>query len=253
MATSALYHKLIPHNGQTDNPVLLIHGFLESHTMWYDIPLEKFNRPIVLIDVPGFGKSELLDDKKPSIHYFAEAIYELMELYQFSAFSIVGHSMGGYIGLELLQITDKAQKLLLLNSNFWQDSTLKQRDRIRVADILIQHKDAFIVEAIPNLFLNPANHASDIKKLVNEAKNGVGEWYAYASLAMKDRADFTNFLKNNPARFDIIQGKEDALIPLNTMMLNCEGWKTPYIIENSGHMSLYEQKDEVVKLLMELI
>lgn len=248
-----LFHKLLPFNGKIDNPLVLIHGFLESHTMWYQLPLEQFQRPILLLDVPSFGKSELLDDELPSIRHYAQAIAQLLEHYNFNSFQLVGHSMGGYIGLELLKMTEKAEKLILLNSNFWCDSDAKKKDRVRAASILLQHKDAFIAEAIPNLFLNPTTSSKQIHQLVEEAKKGVAEWYAYASLAMKERNDFSEFLKNNPARFEIIHGKQDGLIPFQLLQEKCGAWKTPAIIENSGHMSVFEQPQEVMDLLKKLL
>lgn len=253
MNTSHLFHKLIPYNGSLKNPIVLIHGFLESHTIWYDLPLDKLKRPILLVDVPGFGKSDLLDDKHPSIRYYAAEIYHLLESYNCETYQLVGHSLGGYIGLEMLKQSDKAEKLILLNSNFWSDAEMKQKDRTRVAAILLKSKNKFIAEAIPNLFLAPENHPKTVERLINEAKSGIGEWYAYASLAMRGRTDFTDFLKLNPARVEIIQGRNDALIPVETMLEKCASWKEIHVIEESGHMSIFEKPEEVIRLLNQLL
>lgn len=253
MHNSQLFHKWIPNKGSIENPLVLIHGFLESHTIWYQLPLSKLNRPVLLLDVPGFGKSDLLDDNHPSIAYFAREIDQLLRSYKVSNCQIVGHSMGGYIGLDLLEHSENVQKVILLNSNFWTDSDQKKKDRTRVADILLKSKNLFISEAIPNLFLHPEKHQTTIDALIQEAKTGIAEWYAYASLAMRERRDFTSFLKEHPERIEIIQGDQDALIPLSTMEENCAGWKTIHIVKDSGHMSLFEQAEEVIALLHTLL
>lgn len=253
MHNSQLFHKWIPNKGSIDNPLVLIHGFLESHTIWYQLPLSKLNRPVLLLDVPGFGKSDLLDDNHPSITYFADEVEHLLNDYNIQLCQIVGHSMGGYIGLELLERTERVQKLILLNSNFWTDSDQKKKDRTRVADILLKSKNLFVSEAIPNLFLHPDQHQKTIDALIGEAKTGTAEWYAYASLAMRERRDFTSYLKEHPERIEIIQGEQDALIPLSTMQEQCKGWKNIQVVTDSGHMSLFEHPDEVVSLLKSLL
>lgn len=253
MHNSQLFHKWIPNKGSIDNPLILIHGFLESHTIWYQLPLNQLNRPVLLVDAPGFGKSNLLDDNHPSISYFADEVEQLLNDYNINLCQIVGHSMGGYIGLELVERTERVQKLILLNSNFWADSDQKKKDRTRVADILLKSKNLFVSEAIPNLFLHPEQHQKTIDELIREAKTGTAEWYAYASLAMRERRDFTSFLKEHPERIEIIQGDQDALIPLSTMEENCAGWKTIHIVKDSGHMSLFEQSEEVIKTLLKVL
>jgi pimeloyl-ACP methyl ester carboxylesterase len=247
------FHKWIPYNGSIENPIVFIHGFLESHTIWSYLPLGELKRPVLLVDVPGFGKSNLFDDNIPSIRYFADELDALFNSYDINQYDLVGHSMGGYIGLELLKISDKIQKLVLLNSNFWADSNSKKTDRTRVADILLKNKDLFVSEAIPNLFLHPEKHLNTIKKLIAEAKSGTPEWYAYASLAMRERIDFTDFIKENSNRFEVVQGEKDALIPTEKMQKKCKGWKDIKIVSESGHMSLFEQPQEVISILKTIL
>lgn len=253
MNNQGLFHKWIPFNGSTKDPVVFIHGFLETHTIWYGLSLQQIERPILLLDVSGFGKSPLLDDHHPSIDYFSSEVIALLQTYQVDNYDIVGHSMGGYIGLELLKKDHQAKKLILLNSNFWEDSDLKKKERTRVADVLLKSKNLFISEAIPNLFVHPEQHPTIVQELINEAKNGVAEWYAYATLAMRERADFSSFLKQNPDSFEIIHGENDALIPTQAMEEKCNGWKDFHTVKDSGHMSLFEQPKEVIALLKKLL
>lgn len=253
MSSLLPFHKLIPYNGSIENPIVFIHGFLESHTIWYHLPLSELKRSVLLVDIPGFGKSDLFDDNPPSVRYFADELMNLIENYNINQCDLIGHSMGGYIGLELLKMSDAIRKLVLLNSNFWTDSESKKKDRTRAADILLKNKNLFISEAIPNLFLYPEKHRNTVEKLISEAKSGTAEWYAYASLAMRERVDFTEFLKANPKRFEVIQGEKDTLIPAEQMQENCHGWKDFHIISESGHMSLFEQPQGVTSTLKILL
>lgn len=248
-----LYHKWIPYNGKMDNPVVLLHGFLETHTIWYNLPLNEIKKPILLIDLPGFGKSKMEDDNRPTIWYYAAQVLQLLESYSITKYQVVGHSMGGYVGLELQKKDERLQKLVLLNSNFWSDSPTKMKERTRVADILLKNKDRFIQEAIPNLFIDKEKSKKQIEILLKEAKNGVAEWYAYATIAMRERADFTMYVEQNPSKLAIIHGDLDTLISTSTL-LEKKPTSIPLEIEkNSGHMSLFEQPQNTIQLINQLL
>lgn len=247
-----LFHKWLSYQGKIDNPIVFLHGFLETHSIWYYLPLDKLKRPILLIDIPGFGKSNLFDDNLPSISYFSSEIIDLLASYKITNFDIVGHSMGGYVGLDILQQNPMTKKLVLLNSNFWEDPHNKKKERTRVADILLKSKNLFISEAIPNLFINPNKESKIIDQIVNEAKKGIAEWYAYATIAMRERKDFTNFYLENTEKIKIIHGEFDHLISLE--VLREKSKNNPFeIIKDSGHMSLFEKPNEVIDTIITLL
>lgn len=85
-------------------PLVLIHGFLTSHLVFDDV-LDDLARGFHVIapDLPGFGQSE-----KPSpgryaygVETFAEAIADLIAAYGVGRASVVGHDLGGAIGITL--------------------------------------------------------------------------------------------------------------------------------------------------------
>lgn len=253
MNKSSIFYKWIPFEGTTENPLVFLHGFLETHKIWYNLPLSQLKRPILLIDLPGFGQSNLLDDLQPSIAYYALEIQTLLLQYKVIEFDLVGHSLGGYVGLELLQINSNCTKLVLLNSNFWSDPTTKKKDRTRVADILLKAKDLFINEAIPALFVDKLKSKKHIFELVTEAKKGTAEWYAYASLAMRERTDFTQYVLENSSKVAIIHGELDNLVSTKQLTTNTKGLLELHLVRDSGHMSLFEKPIEVVNYLNKIL
>ena len=117
---------------QGEGPVwVFLHGFLESSSMWETLPLSQLPITTLFIDLPGHGKSELLA-QNPTMHAMAQEVQKVLVHLDIQNFTIVGHSMGAYVGLELSQHTG-FQKLILLNSNCWSDSEQKKQDRLRVA------------------------------------------------------------------------------------------------------------------------
>lgn len=236
---------------------IFLHGFLESSTMWEPLNLTELPGTKLLIDLPGHGKSPLSDPSEiPSMKCMADEVGRVISKINPTQYSIVGHSMGGYVALELFANTPKGiskpSHVTLLNSNFWSDSEAKQADRLRVARIAYTGKELFINEAIPNLFARPEEFQKEIAALKQEAKAMTSDAIAYAALAMRIRADYTELVLKNPACFKIIHGALDRLVSLEELhkrLTTAAGQKMSeiVIIPNAGHMAHWEATDEVVK------
>ena len=226
-------------------PVVFLHGFLESISMWDYIQIENFPFQSILIDLPGHGESLNEDEKEPSIEFMAEKVLEVLSDLKIRSFSIVGHSMGGYVALSiknksvnnLIKMFD-CHKVVLLNSNFWVDSDLKKNDRLRVAEIVFQNKELFLHTAIPNLFNKPLNFKDQISLLLNEALLMNEHDIAYSSLAMRNRDNFAELVENFESDFLIIQGEDDAIVSKGLMEQMISKLKINYLIlKGVGHMA----------------
>ena len=58
--------------------VVLLHGFLEDHTIWDSIAeMLSDNFRIIAIDLPGFGKSSVFSDNH-SMAFMANAVYYVL-------------------------------------------------------------------------------------------------------------------------------------------------------------------------------
>ena len=228
---------------------VFLHGFLESSTMWDYLPLDNLPIQQIRIDLPGHGWSfELLNT--PSIQLMAQEVQRILAHLSIENFTVVGHSMGAYVGLELSQLKG-FERLILLNSNCWSDSEQKKQDRLRVASIVMKAKSHFIREAIPNLFSNPAEQGQVIQALIEEANCMTPEAIAFAALAMRERTDFTEFVNANPERFIFIHGKLDRLVSVEELQAKIAG---PSIhLLDCGHMAHVEAGSEVMEILVDLI
>lgn len=233
--------------------IVFLHGFLESISMWDYLELSELPCQKVFIDLPGHGKSKLnASFDAPSLQFFAEKVLELLKYLQIDCFSVVGHSMGGYVALILKQQMTGCEKVVLLNSNFWSDSESKKKDRVRMADIAFKAKKILINEAIPNLFGNPADYKEDIDKLKSEAMEMSSEAIAYSSLAMRERTDFTKDINSNQIDYFIIHGENDRLIQLEELTSKTKDHSQIYLIPNAGHMAHVERTFEVSEILKDI-
>jgi pimeloyl-ACP methyl ester carboxylesterase len=235
-------------------PLIFLHGFLESSTMWDYLSLDELNCQKIFIDLPGHGKSPLCEVLPPSIETMAILVVELINSLNIEKCTVVGHSMGGYVALEVKNRLESVDKVVLLNSNCWTDTENKKADRRRVANIVYHSKSLFIKEAIPNLFIEPDKYSEQVAKLVYEALNMSADGIAYASLAMSERRDFSGLLKSNPDEFVVIQGVLDNIVP-KALSDDCySGIPIQYyLLEGVGHMAHIESPTQVLQILKSCI
>lgn len=85
-------------------PLVLIHGFLVSHLVFDDIIdalAEHFY--VIAPDLPGFGESEKPNPSRYpySVESFSEAIADLIAAYGVGRACVLGHGLGGAVGITL--------------------------------------------------------------------------------------------------------------------------------------------------------
>lgn len=245
-----MLHFTVEGEGKT---LVFLHGFLESSSMWSFLDLKCIRTQNIFIDLPGHGKSSLTDNSEgPSMDFIANEVIKVLNFLKIKSYSIIGHSMGGYVGLLLKEMDSRCEKVVLLNSNFWEDSEQKKKDRVRVAEIAFKAKKLFIQEAIPNLFGYPEKHSIEIDSLVDEALKMAPESIAYSALAMRERKDFTSKVHNNPTNYFVIHGKLDKLVEIDFLESQLKSSKNLFVLEKAGHMAHIEQSEEVLMILKEI-
>ncbi len=234
-------------------PVVFLHGFLESMTMWDTLPLESFPFQSVLLDLPGHGASQELP-AEVSISAMAKAVLKTLEDIGITEYSIVGHSMGGYVALQMAKMNPGVQKVCLMNSSFWADSEKKKTDRNRVIGVVKENKMRFLKEAIPGLFLDADAHAEFVKSLIEEASNMTSEAIIYATAAMRDRESTEDVCVRLGDNLKIIQGEEDKSIPLEDMLDKTQGKAINLaILSGVAHMSHVEANETLQIILQDFL
>ncbi len=86
------------------NPLILLHGFMESSRIWEPfLPTLCEHRQVVCIDLPGHGESGCFNEIH-SMEDMAKAVKEVLWHLEIEKAAVAGHSMGGYVSLELNKI-----------------------------------------------------------------------------------------------------------------------------------------------------
>ena len=92
--------------GGSGPPVLMLHGFPQTHVMWHGIARqlgESFT--VIVADLPGYGWSDMPESNADHAPYtkraMAQAMVEAMEQLGHVHFALAGHDRGGRVGYRL--------------------------------------------------------------------------------------------------------------------------------------------------------
>lgn len=232
--------------------IILLHGFLESSTMWKPlIPELSKNNFVITIDFPGHGKSGVISEIH-SMELMAEVVNEIMEHLQISIATFIGHSMGGYVALACAEIfPEKVEKLILLNSTPVADTEERKVNRDRALKVIDQNAKVYIAMAIGNLFAETSREkfAVEIEALTAEAYSFPVEGIKSAIKGMRDRKDRTEVLKQFKKEKFMVLAEEDPILPVLETKMIAEHCNVTLKIIKGGHMSIVENLDSVKKYL----
>jgi pimeloyl-ACP methyl ester carboxylesterase len=243
-------------------PVVLLHGFAETHTIWKNqSDFLKDYYKLIVPDLPGSGASGLFETGKHnlSIDELAHSIHSIIKNENIDRCVMLGHSMGGYITLSYAEkYPGKLQAFGLVHSTAYADSEEKKQNRKRGIEMMEAYGSyAFLKTTTPNLFTTrfKEKHAEIIKELIEDGRRFKKENLQQYYYAMMNRADKTNVLKNTGLPVLFVTGTEDAAIPLNDVLKQVHAPEIAYIhiINNMAHQSLLEVPMELNRILKNFI
>lgn len=232
-------------------PVMLVHGFAENGNIWNkQIDSLKENNLLIVPDLPGSGDSEMLDGEV-LIKDYAEVLKAIAdrEFKNNEKFSLIGHSMGGYI---TLAFAEKYPALLnslgLFHSSAFADNEEKILTRKKGIDFIKKNgTEPFLKTSIPNLFYEETRKENPeiIGQLFNLTKNIAAEALIQYYEAMIHRPDRTFVLKTFERPVLFIIGKYDASVPLKASLQQCHlpDLSVVHILQKSAHMGMWEEKE----------
>lgn len=240
-------------------PVVFVHGFGADSTLWDDFKPEivKAGYQVITIDLPGFGKSELVEDV--SIETMADIVQELLLQLNIAKIVYVGHSMGGYIGMAFAEkYDDKLLGMSMFHSHPYADTAEKKEGRKRSMEV-VRAKGAplFVKQLIPGFFAPKfvKSNSFVVDKLVHRASAYSPAAIIHALQAMHDRPDRSEVLKNFEKPVLFIVGKDDTAIPQDASMnqLTLPDTSSIVILEEVAHMGMLEARKKTQQAVVEFL
>jgi haloacetate dehalogenase len=114
-------------------PVVLLHGYPQTHVMWHRIAPELAERcSVVALDLRGYGRSEVPADDEGHVAYskrtMARDVRTVMGRLGYDRFSVVGHDRGGRVAYRLaLDEPDVVERVAVLDilptAEYWDRLT----------------------------------------------------------------------------------------------------------------------------------
>lgn len=232
--------------------LVLLHGFMESKEVWSEFIKEiKSELCFICPDFPGHGESEVLDET-PTMEVLSELINEILKTENIDSFVVCGHSMGGYVALQICQMfPEKAKGIILFHSHASADSEETKENRRRTINVVNANRQGFISQFIPDLFdkKHVDKYSAQIEVLVESAKNMSKQAITGALEAMRERKDALNFLLMSEIPILFVIGKQDTRMPYNQLFAQAmlPSQSEMLLLEDVGHMGHIEAKETTAK------
>ncbi|MFC3324517.1 alpha/beta fold hydrolase [Mesorhizobium cantuariense] len=137
-------------------PVLLIHGVGMNAAIWRDqIASMKGRHDLIAIDMLGHGTSPL-PPENAALSDFAEQALRLLDHLGLASVSIVGHSMGALVALEIaLRAPSRVRSIVCLNAVFRRPAALARAVRERAAALGTHGDPSAIAATLARWFGDP--------------------------------------------------------------------------------------------------
>lgn len=170
-------------------------------------------------------------------------------------FALLGHSMGGYVALELMrQAPERVERLALLNTHARPDSAEATENRRRLMALAERDFPAVIAALLPKLMTE--RHLQDPVRvgIIDSMALAVGkEAFVRQQEAIIARIDSRPHLKDIRCPTAVIAGRDDQLMPVELLKELADGIPVSRltVIEDCGHMAALEQPARVLAALIE--
>ncbi|MBA4851231.1 alpha/beta fold hydrolase [Emticicia sp. BO119] len=229
--------------------IILIHGFGEDHFVWKEfMSLLPKKHTYYTPDYATFTDVETIDD-------YVKWLKEFLRERDVERCVLIGHSMGGYIALAF---AEKYQEMVLglglFHSSAYADNTERKAGRLKTIDFIQKHgSEEFIKDFYPKMF------ADDFKKKNKELIERHIERYRVlskrslknAQLAMRNRKDTTQVLKQANYPVMIIAGEEDKFVAVEAAREQIKLLKKGYtdVLSGVAHAGMFERPNECARMV----
>lgn len=242
-----------------DKCVVLLHGYLESMIVWEEFAYLLRDRVrVVTLDLPGHGISTI-NGEIHTMEYLAECVALTMEALGVGRYSVVGHSMGGYVALAMCEMyAERLDSVVLLSSTTSADTVEKCDRRRREIELIKAGKKNMLARLVPHAGFAPQNlkrladRVEDVEELIMITED---EGVIAILAGMIERKDRDEMLRQSTVPHMFIFGKYDNYIPMDVAEELAAAHPEARVVwlENSGHMGFYEEPEKCAEAILSMV
>jgi pimeloyl-ACP methyl ester carboxylesterase len=243
-------------------PLLFLHGYLESLNIWSDFT-RAFAGPfrVISMDLPGHGQTGV-PGTVSTMNEMADAAVSLLDQLDIQQCFVIGHSMGGYATLAMLEKhPGRLNGFCLFHSHALADTSAVIEKRTREIRIVEEgHSRLLVRQNIPNMFAedNLPLFQKELRYTQRIARKTPDAGILAAIRGLMTRPDRSAILANAPVPCLHIIGKKDKYIPFEEIALSTvlPAGSERLVLEHTGHMGFFEEKarayEEMLKFLKKI-
>jgi pimeloyl-ACP methyl ester carboxylesterase len=211
---------------------------------------------VICPDLPGFGNSALTHPIQ-SLEEVAEQLEGWMQAKQIQNPIVMGHSLGGYVALALLErMGNRIKAIGLLHSTAFGDDLDKKEMRNRTLTFLKKHGAAkFVTSFVPQLFPDHRRIelAEAMAQAIEDGKRSSLEGLLAYTVAMRDRKDRLGVLQQFAGPKLLLAGTLDGSVKIESSRAQQEAF-THYIeLEGVGHLGMVEEKEKTLAVVQDFV
>lgn len=254
--------------GAGDEVVIMLHGSGPGATSWANFsqnvaPLVEAGYRVILLDSPGWGKSDPIVVEESRSHMNAEALKGVMDELGIKKAHLIGNSMGGHSATAFtLDNPERVGKLILMGGGTGGLSTFTPMptEGIKRLQALYRQPTLDNLRAMMDIFVYDASSLTD--ELLQQRLNNI--------LARQDHLDnFVKSLELNPRQFPdfgarlstitaptlIMWGRDDRFVPMDAALRlvahipNAE----LHLFNRCGHWVQWEHKERFNALVLDFL
>lgn len=226
-------------------PIVFIHGSMGNHVSWEFQKQLSDEYRLVLLDLPGHGESDPLDEEI-SVKLYTDYVSEFVRGLGIEKMVVVGHSLGGAICIQLaLDYPELLRAIVLVGTGA----------KLGVLPTILEALRTNFEESIELAIGGMAFAENANPELIEMAKNEClkcKQQVGYADFAACNNFDVRERISEINIPTLIIVGTEDKFTPvkwsqyLNEKISN----SSLKIIESAGHMVMIEQPEELNQAML---
>lgn len=247
-----------------DGPVIVFgHSYLWDSTMWAPqiAHLSQSYRCIVP-ELWAHGQSDYAPEQTRTLQDYAKQVLALLDDLQIERFSIVGLSVGGMWGTELVSLAlARVDALVLMDTFVGLEPEVAHKKYFAMLETIAaeQHvPDSIIQTVVPLFFANEAhqNHPELVTAFAQSLEQVKGQQaveLAKIGRMVFGRRDQIEEIENFALPTLIAVGQEDKPRPVleSYLMQDCISGSQLVQIPNAGHISNLEQPELVNRMLLD--
>jgi len=223
-------------------PLLFLHGAGGTHRHWGKQIRGLRDATVVALDLPGHGRSK--GKGRQTIEGYADLVAEFMAALDLESPTVMGHSMGGAIALDLaLRYGDRLGGLVLVGTGA----------RLRVMPSLLQGLKGEFESTVDLLcrYLYGPSASEKMVRLGREEMLAIGPEVLLGDYLACDRFDVIDRLSEVRLPTLVICGEEDQLTPLkySRFLVDHIPGARLVTIPEAGHMVMLEKPQETTDVI----